>query len=155
MLWKRTPETPEFIKLSKKRKKKRSKKVCYNLTSMTTNCHLIHKENISEADLSTETLEHIERFTDESHLGRDLLKCKKCGQLYFFEFYEEIDWDKGNDPQYSTWIPVESEEKAKEMSVMTPIELLQFSPRIQKDFPSDAKEPSFKIVISEEQGDKK
>jgi hypothetical protein len=44
--------------------------------------------------------ELLETFVDESHLSRELLRCKECGQLYFFEFYEEIDWEDGNDPQF-------------------------------------------------------
>src|SRR5262245_35598944 len=35
--------------------------------------------------------ELLETFVDDSHEFRHLLKCKECGQLYFFEFYEWID----------------------------------------------------------------
>ncbi len=36
-------------------------------------------------------------YADESHFQRYLLKCRECGQLYFFEFLEEIDWSHGKD----------------------------------------------------------
>jgi hypothetical protein len=48
-----------------------------------------------------ERFELVETYADESHLRRYLLKCRECGQLYFFEFYEWVDWEHGNDPQYS------------------------------------------------------
>lgn len=53
-----------------------------------------------------EGFELLEQYVHESHLRRYLLKCRECGQLYFFEFYEEIDWQKGNDPQSTKYIPV-------------------------------------------------
>jgi len=109
-------------------------------------CHLWQKDNITNADLDRDTFELVKTLVDSSHLDRSILKCKQCGQLYFFEFYEEIDWEKGNDPQYSTWVPIESDEQAEKMSKMSPIELLQFSPRLQKDFPSDADKPTFKWI---------
>jgi hypothetical protein len=37
--------------------------------------------------------ERIDTYVDESHLMRFLLKCRECGQLYFFELYEEINWE--------------------------------------------------------------
>lgn len=63
------------------------------------------------------------------------------GQLYFFEFYEEIDWEGGNDPQYTTYIPVETNEEIETLKKSSPLELLQFFPRLQIDFPKEAKEP--------------
>lgn len=113
---------------------------------MNTKCHLLNKDTLTETDLSKDTFDHIKEYVDESHLFRDLLKCKDCGQLYFFEFYEEVDWVDGQDPQYTTWIPVESEEKSDEMNKLSPLEILQFFPRIQKDFPKEATTPTIKII---------
>jgi hypothetical protein len=50
----------------------------------------------------------LDTYADDSHLSRRLLKCRECAQLYFFEFYEEIDWLDSKDPQYVTYIPVET-----------------------------------------------
>lgn len=83
----------------------------------------------------------IDTYEEDSHLIRRLEKCRKCGQLYFYEFYEEIDWTAGNDPQYRTWIPVEDVESAKELSTLNYLEILRF-PSIRCDFPSDAQAPS-------------
>ncbi len=113
---------------------------------MNIKCHLFNKDTLTEVDLSHDTFEHIKEYVDESHLMRDLLKCRECGQLYFFEFYEEVDWKDGQDPQYTTWIPVESGEKADEMNKLSPLEILQFFPRIQKDFPKDADKPTIKVT---------
>jgi hypothetical protein len=54
--------------------------------------------------------ELVKSFEDDSHLTRALLRCRDCGQLYFYEWYEEIDWENGNDPFYQTWIPVEEKD---------------------------------------------
>jgi hypothetical protein len=85
--------------------------------------------------------ELLETFVDESHLSRDLLKCKECGQLYFFEFYEEIDWEDGNDPQYSKYIPVENGAEIEMLKKASPLKLLQYLPQLRHDFPKDAKSP--------------
>lgn len=63
-------------------------------------CHLWQKEELTEQDLYTgNSFELLRTFADENHLSRCLLKRKDCGRLYFYEFYEEIDWKQGNDPQ--------------------------------------------------------
>ncbi|MDO8492197.1 MAG: HD domain-containing protein [bacterium] len=108
-------------------------------------CALWEKPELVKEPMK-ERFELLETFADESHLFRYLLKCHECGQLYFFEFYEEIDWEHGNDPQYTTWIPIDTPEDAQKLSKLSPLELLQFLPRLQKDFPKDAKIPSLRWV---------
>ena len=70
----------------------------------------------------------VETHVDEAHWWRHLLECRECGQLYFFEFYERIDWDSGDDPQYATFGQEEIE---------------RLKPRLQKYFSKDAKRPTF------------
>jgi hypothetical protein len=77
----------------------------------------------------------------ESHWSRCLLKCRECGQLYFYEFYEWIDWDDGDDSQYSTYIPVEPEAEIGALKSEPPFGLLRIFPRLQRDFPKGAKAP--------------
>jgi hypothetical protein len=60
-----------------------------------------------------EAFELDETFGKDSHWWRYLLKCRDCGQLYFFEFLEQVDFDDGEDPQWSTWIPVATENEAE------------------------------------------
>lgn len=50
-------------------------------------------------------LDSVEALIDQSHLGRSILKCRECGQPYFFEFHETVDWAKGDDHIYWTFIP--------------------------------------------------
>jgi len=73
-----------------------------------TQCVLRENPNLI-VGAQDDSFERIETYADESHLMRHLLKCRECGQLYFFEFYEEIDWEDGDDSQYKTYIPVETE----------------------------------------------
>ena len=79
--------------------------------------------------------ELIETYVKESHIWRYLLKCRECGQLYFFEFREEIDWEDGDDPQYMTYIPVETAEDIDRLKNSSSFGLLAFFPRIQDDRP--------------------
>jgi hypothetical protein len=88
-----------------------------------------------------ERFELIDTYADESHLRRYLLKCRECGQLYFFEFYEWIDWEHGNDPQYSKYIPVPTVDDAQMLRKASQAELLLFSPSLNLDFPKDADAP--------------
>lgn len=103
-------------------------------------------------DITSDGFDFIERFDDSSHLLHALLKCRECGQLYFYEFYEEIDWENGNDPQYVTYIPVDSEEEVERLKTMSSFELLTVFPRLQQDYPKDANAPQIRWV-SESCGD--
>jgi len=82
--------------------------------------------------------ELLDTFEHESHWWRYLLKCRECGQLYFFEFYEFVDWDGGNDPQYTKYIPIGDINQLEILRKATPEELLQFSPSLNVDFPKEA-----------------
>ena len=107
--------------------------------SSSTSCHLWNKPDLSSEDLIQDlVIEEI--YTDDSHLMRKLLKCKECGQLYFYEFYEEIDWQEGNDPQYRTWIPVEDAESARALNNLSVFGILEF-PSIRSDWPSSQDTP--------------
>src|SRR4051812_3214818 len=99
-------------------------------------CHLWHAEEITSDDLSTEQLAIVETYSQEEHFSRQLRQCKRCGQLYFFEFYETLSSD-GNDPQYSTYIPVESQADVDALKNTDHWGLLAFFPRLQSDYPAD------------------
>src|SRR5580704_14008283 len=45
------------------------------------------------------SFECVEEIIEESHFSRSVFKCCECGQLYFYEFYEVVDWKDGNDKQ--------------------------------------------------------
>lgn len=99
-------------------------------------CHLRQTVPGSHQELRT-ALTVIKTYEDESHLIRNLMKCRSCGQLYFHEFYEEVDWVGGNDAQYSTYIPVDDEESADQLSQLPVFEILKFL-SLRVDFPSGA-----------------
>jgi hypothetical protein len=80
--------------------------------------------------------------TDADESERSLKKCSKCGQLYFYEFLEYIDWQDGNDPAYRTFIPIASKQDADKLSLVGQYEILAHSPRLQIDFPKNAKKPT-------------
>jgi hypothetical protein len=103
-------------------------------------CHLWQMDSLIPQDLYG-CFETVEQFADDGHDRRALLKCKKCGQLYFYEFHEWIDWEGGNDPQYRTYIPVDTEEEVQTLLGTNPFTLLSFAPRLQTDFPKDASAP--------------
>lgn len=105
------------------------------------NCHLWKKEQLESSDLRS-VFESVETYVDENHFIRRLVKCKDCGQLYFMDFYEEIDWEEGNDPQYTTFLPVETKEEIELLKNTTMLGLANFSPRLQKDFPKEADSPN-------------
>ena len=103
-----------------------------------TECLLWNKAEIISADLNFEPVKTI---TESSHFDRNILKCKECGQLYFHEFYEHVNFG-GEGDMYDTWIPVESEEEIKLLSeAETPMDLLQFSPRLHWAFSGGKREP--------------
>ena len=86
--------------------------------------------------------ELVEEYADESHLRRYLLKCRECGQLYFFEFCEEIDWEKGNDPQHTKYIPVSTVKESAELASLTTVALSDVSPALCIDYPKEAESPT-------------
>ena len=107
-----------------------------------TQCVYWQNPELVRAAPMKEGFELIDTYADESHLRRYLLKCRECGQLYFFEFYEWVDWENGNDPQYSKYIPVPTVDDAQMLRKATQAELLLFSPSLNIDFPKDVIAPT-------------
>jgi hypothetical protein len=85
------------------------------------------------ADKFTEFQEEVECYEDSSHLTRSLYKCRECGQLYFHEWYEWVDWEHGNDKQYSTLVPVETQEEIGTLKQTSTFTLMTYFPRLQFD----------------------
>lgn len=80
-------------------------------------------------------------FTKSSHFWRYLLLCRCCEIQYFYEFHEQIDWLSGEDPQFSTFIPVSGEQEAVQLCRLKPRDFEDVRPRLCKDFPKAAKAP--------------
>jgi hypothetical protein len=119
------------------------------VVSSPTRCHLWRAAGLTSKDLH-DCFEMVESFIAESHHDRSLSRCKDCGQLYFYEFYEY--WGSDGDSQYSTYVPVSTREQALKLQETSVYSLLAFRPRLQKDFPQNADEPRV-FWVRDEEGD--
>lgn len=110
-----------------------------------TQCVLWEKPELIDASMK-DRVELVETYVDDSHLWRRLLKCRECGQLYFYEFYEEIDWVGGDDAQYVKYIPVETLDEIEALKKASILEIFGFLPQLRKDFPTGAKKASISWI---------
>ena len=108
--------------------------------SKPTQCTLWNDPNAIRGQ-HKDIFETIDTYVDDEHLIRRLLRCQECGQLYFYEMYEEIDWVDGDDPQYRTYIPVSDMTEVEILNTTATSELLLASPALHSDFPKDAAAP--------------
>ena len=104
-------------------------------------CHLWTNDTICSDDLSYNNFEIFETFVDESHFSRSLVQCKECGQLYFKEYYEKIDWVDGDDSQYITFVPVKNADEIKELKKSNIFEILLFEPCLREEYLKGADKP--------------
>jgi hypothetical protein len=58
----------------------------------------------------TPELETLEELADESHFGVSIRQCVGCKQLFVSVFCERIDWQEGNDSQYTALVPISRDE---------------------------------------------
>jgi hypothetical protein len=98
-----------------------------------TQCVLWEQPERLNAGGFGELFKTIARYEDSSHLTRYLYECRECGQRYFYEWCEMVDWDEGNDKQYTTLIPVRTKAEITALKQASTIELLCYSPRLQRD----------------------
>jgi hypothetical protein len=95
-----------------------------------TQCALWEKpELVNLAD----RFDTVEELIDKSHLSRSVLRCRECGQLYFYEFYEIVDWEDGNDRMYWTFIPVDAPEQIAALKEASVFDLMRYTPRLLRD----------------------
>jgi hypothetical protein len=109
------------------------------IINMQISCHLWKKSNLSKQELMSE-LSEIKVYEESSNFIRKLLACTECGQLYFYEFLEFRDYEDGEDPMYSTWVPVLNEIEADQFLEKSSEELLKF-PSLRWDFPKGVSQP--------------
>ncbi len=103
------------------------------------NCHFYTEKLVREDLISG--FDTLETFDEDDHMSRRLVKCRRCSQLYFYAFDEEVDYKGGEDPQYRTWIPVESADEAAKLRGQSRMQFVKFSPRIDYSWPSDLENP--------------
>ena len=100
-----------------------------------TQCVLWNKTGLAPTDLN---LELLEVFLREPKKERDLFKCRECGQLYFHEWYEHIDFNH-DAFMYETYIPIESKEEVQTvLDAKTSADLAQFVPQLHGSFTNEA-----------------
>lgn len=109
-------------------------------------CALWRSPELIEQRPWSELFEHLETFADAPHWWRHLLRCRECGQRYFYEFYEEIDWEDGGDPQYKTLVGITAEDDIEALKATNWLTLLGVTPRLQIDFPKDADKPRIRWI---------
>jgi hypothetical protein len=55
-------------------------------------------------------LEIDERLSDDSHFGVTIRHCTHCEQTFLFVFAEFVDWQGGEDDQYTDVLPISAAE---------------------------------------------
>jgi len=109
-------------------------------------CHLWGDHNLKMQMLSN-SLIMLKVFEDSPHLTRKLMQCNECRQLYFYEFYEIVDWVDGNDDTHYKWIPVDSITEAEQLCKLKSPDLLHY-PSIRIDFPIESEKSEGPYFIS-------
>lgn len=99
-----------------------------------TQCTLWSRKNLTPLDLN---LELVKVYTRTSHIERDLLKCRECGQLYFHDWYEHVNFNH-DAAMYDTYIPVETEEQIETLSnIEKSADLAAYVPQLHGSFTND------------------
>ncbi len=120
-----------------------------------TQCAHWEKPELLDEPNRRDRFELLETFVDESHELRELRKCKECGQLYFYEFYEWINWEGGGDPQYQTYVPVETGAEIEMLKKALPSKLSEYLPQLRRDWPEDAESPKTYWALTPDRGGKR
>ena len=103
-----------------------------------TKCRYWHEPKLLQSDPLQDRFELLKTYVKDEHFWQYLLRCRECGQLYFMQFSESIDWVNGNDPQFTIYVPVGSQ---KESDRSRKKGFKDTTPRLHIDFPSEAKQP--------------
>jgi hypothetical protein len=77
--------------------------------------------------------EFLENFGEEEHWSRNLLKCRECGQRYIRDYYEEVNFDGGDDWQFANYIPVETTEDIETLKKGSMQEIALSLPRLKEE----------------------
>jgi hypothetical protein len=96
-------------------------------------CRLWRSGELTDGNF--EILDLVNTYSKKSHFSRELVKCRECSQLYLKEFYEEIDWIEGDNPQHITYIPVRSSGEAELINHVGLYQFQNFNPCIKIDRP--------------------
>jgi hypothetical protein len=96
-----------------------------------TQCILWNKTGLLPTDLNMQLMKVFKRGT---HIERDLLKCRECGQLYFHDWYEHVSFSHDAD-MYDTYIPVETDNQVDELSkIENSADFTKYVPQLHGSF---------------------
>ena len=80
--------------------------------SASFGCERCWPDSAEAAAAANAGLKSVARLVDESHFGVSIRVCPACSQRYVSVFTETIDWADGDDPQYTTRLPITEAEAA-------------------------------------------
>lgn len=101
-----------------------------------------------------EAFELVETVFREPHDWRYILRCRGCGQLYLYDFHEVTDRATGNDPTFTTWVPVLGDADLKRLSGAPRRALREERPHLTRDWPADAERPTITLVTGPAPGER-
>jgi len=89
-----------------------------------------HPERVKGSAFSR-CLEEIACYEQGRHQTRTLEKCRECGQLYFYDWFEWSEREEGIDWAVSNLIPVQTEAEIEALKQASSSDLLLYWPRLQ------------------------
>ena len=92
-------------------------------------CHLWQRKDLTPRDLTSDNFNYVETVAESDHFNRKVVRCCKCGQLYFIEYLRIQDRISGGEDLYHTFIPVEERDIPK-VKIRDSFELLAVQPRL-------------------------
>ncbi|RNF33990.1 hypothetical protein A7A09_013885 [Paracoccus methylarcula] len=99
-----------------------------------------HPERIAQLGVFDRFVQ-IEVYDDQEHRTYQQIQCRLCGQKYFYEFYEVIDWKDGDDPQYMTFIPIRGDSDIESLKNCRDVSSSGEFPRLLCDHLKGAEKP--------------
>jgi hypothetical protein len=73
-------------------------------------CPLCYGDDAKTVSANHHTVRVTDSIINESHFMVSLHRCPGCGQRFLRIFTEFVDWQGGEDPQYTDVVPVTEEE---------------------------------------------
>ena len=92
-------------------------------------CHLWQRKDLTPEDLTDDNFKNIVTIAESDHFNRKVVRCGKCGQVYFFEYLRIQDRISIGEDLYRTFIPVEEGDIPK-VKIKDSFELLAIQPRL-------------------------
>jgi hypothetical protein len=80
------------------------------MTSKEFGCSTCYGKDPEKAAENLRNFKEIADLVDESHFTLQILSCPGCSQQYVFIWNETIDWNGGDDAQYTSVLPITNDE---------------------------------------------